>query len=66
MNKNIKESLSFIISFLELLEIQRLKAKAVREQDFQLAAKYRDEEKILQKDLPNLEQLKQLRDEIFN
>jgi hypothetical protein len=64
MDKNVKKAFSFIISFLELVEIQRLKAQAVKEQNFQLAAKYRDEEVILQMNLPNLEELKELRDKL--
>jgi hypothetical protein len=66
MEKDVKKVLNFIISFLELVEIQRLKAQAVKEQDFLLAVKYREEEVMLQMNLPNLEQLKELRNAISN
>lgn len=59
-----RKVLSHFLLALEIDAIQREKHKAVRNQDFESAVKYRDMENTLSEGLLSFDELKKLRDQL--
>jgi hypothetical protein len=56
--KIIVKALDFFITMLEIAAIERLKVNATRAQQFEDAAKLREEERKLEAKLPKIEELR--------
>lgn len=60
----IKKCLDFIILIAELDEVKLRKHYAVKDQNFELASQLRDEEKKLLAEVPTLEEIRNLRNNL--
>lgn len=60
----IRTCLDYFILVAEINETVKQKNVALRNQDYELAVKLRDEEKTLTEKIPTLEELKNLRDKL--
>lgn len=60
----IKKCLDWWLLTIEINEIQKMKNAAVKEQSYELAMKYREEEIKLAEQLPTVDQLRKLREKL--
>ena len=61
LEKAVIEMMSYLVGHYELNECVRLKNEAVRNQEYQKAKDYRDQELILIQAMPSLAKLKSLK-----
>lgn len=62
----MRKILDYFLKVCELNEVIRQKHEAVKAQSFELAVKFRDEEKKLLLEIPGYEELKEMRQSLTN